>query len=340
MNTFNKMLSPVSTLFSMLFALMARFSDNYKDLTHYIVALNQKTTPETIIEQASLCLKNILNHRLFAFAIQHSNGKVDVWLDPSMYRQSLESIIMKDFTTMDQTMINYMNLSFQSGNQEKQFKLDNLISYDLNQEDCHAKIYLLPGHTMLKYHDDMVSTILESTVVALSRQMNIVRLKQAATIDCLTGCYNRREFEFQLTRNVASAKRHKNPLSLFMLDLDNFKNINDEYGHQAGDEVLKAIAKVACENMRKEDVFARFGGEEFIAILPETDRQKAMKLADRLRKKIAQTTINTTSGPVNITASFGVDSLQSHIDISQLIENLDTMLYKAKAGGKNRVCNA
>lgn len=333
----------------MLFVTMVRQSDNNKSLTQYIVAMSQKKTPEKIINQASLCLKNILNHRLFAFAIRDNNGIINVWLDPSMYRKSLESIIMKDFVTKDKTKINYMNLCFQSKEQKKKFNMENLISYDLQEEGCHAKIYLLPGYSMFKYHDDMINIILKSTVVSLSNQMDIARLKAAAAIDPLTGCYNRREFEMQLTRNAASSRRHKNHLSLFMLDLDNFKKINDTYGHHIGDEVLKTITELACENMRKGDVFARYGGEEFVAILPETDKQKAMEMADRLRKKISQKIIKTAKGPINITASFGVASLTHHTDIAKsiqdsdisgLIQGLDTMLYKAKASGKNTVCNA
>jgi len=333
----NKISNTVSGLFATLFGASAKQIDNNsRRLVQYIIALNKKKNPNEIINEASLCLKDIVNYRLFAFAIKRENG-IDVWLDPRMYKLSLESIIVNDFALKDKTGIKYLNHSFDDYEQEKKFTMKNLVSYDLLEEDCHAKIYMVPGRTMLICHDDMVSVILKSTGIALSRQMNIARLADAASLDPLTGCYNRREFKTQINRNIASAMRHKTPLSVFMLDIDYFKKVNDTYGHQAGDQVLKSITSLVKKNIRTDDILARYGGEEFMVILPRTGKREAMELADRIRFKIEKTPIKTTENSIYITASFGVASLKGNGNATELIKAADTMLYKAKLNGRNTV---
>ncbi len=333
----NRISKKFSGIFSMLFGISAKQADdNNKRLMKYIIALNQKKDPGEILNEASMCLKDIVNYRLFAVVIKKED-EIDVWLDPRMYKSSLESIIINDFSIKDKKRINYLNHSFDEGEYEKKFTIKNLISYDLREEDCHAKIYMVPGRTMLDCHDDIVNVILKSTGIALSRQMKIEKLNDAARLDPLTGCYNRREFEAQMKRNIARAVRHKTQLSVFMLDIDYFKKVNDTFGHQAGDEVLKSIARLVMDNIRVNDVLARYGGEEFMAILPDTGKREAMELADRIRRKIAKKTIKTSEGDIRVTASFGVANFSGHSDAEQLIKDADTMLYKAKLNGRNTV---
>ena len=333
--TFNRLSNIISTIFSTIFHANVRQSD-HRRLTQYIVTLNQKKTPQEIISEVSLCLKDILNYRLFAFVIQTETG-IDVWLDPRMYKKSLESVIINDFAIRDMTCINYLNHDFHPDEKEWEYSLKNLISYDLVEENCLAKIYMLPNLTMLSYHDEIVNIILKSTGIAISRQISIARLTDAATLDPLTGCYNRREFQSQIQRSIADASRHKKPLSIFMFDIDLFKVVNDTYGHPAGDEVLKEIVTLVSQNMRQGDTLARYGGEEFIAILPETDKPKAIELADRLRQRIQAKEIKTDKGTIKVTASFGIAEFQYNTDNSRLIKDADEMLYKAKINGRNKV---
>ncbi len=331
----NRLSQKVSAVFSTLFSAADRQSD-HRRLTRYIVTLNQKKNPREIISEVSLCLKDLLNYRLFAFVIKTDRG-IDVWLDPRMYKKSLESVIINDFAIKDISNINYLNHAFHPDDKESDCSLKNLISYDLIEENCQAKIYMLPNQTLLNYHDEIVNIILKSTGIAISRQMSIARLTDAAALDPLTGCYNRREFQNQIQRSVADATRHKKPLSIFMFDIDHFKAVNDTHGHPAGDEVLKEISLLVAENMRRGDTLARYGGEEFIAILPETAKHKAIELADRLRQKIQSKEIKTDSGKIRITASFGIAELHPQADSSRLIKDADEMLYKAKLSGRNRV---
>jgi len=319
----------------------ARSADHEK-LTRHIINLNQQTSVQGIINEMALCLKEIRNYRLFASAIKRDSG-IDVWLDPRMYRKSLESVFIQDFNLKGESEINYMNHTFQNDEQEDEFSLENLVSYTLYEAKCQGKIYILPDRNMPEYQDDIVDMILKSTGLALSKQINIEQLTNAATLDPLTGCYNRREFEEQMVKNIASAKRHKTPLSLFMFDIDHFKRVNGTYGHQAGDAVLNIISGIVKNNMRTGDILSRYGGEEFIAILPSTGKREAMELADRLRQKIENETITTESGAIKVTASFGIASLSissqrpDSEEMLKLIENVDAMMYKAKLNGRNTI---
>ncbi|MFZ5806913.1 MAG: diguanylate cyclase [Verrucomicrobiota bacterium] len=134
-----------------------------------------------------------------------------------------------------------------------------------------------------------------------------VEAKQAAMKDSLTGLYNRRYFEEQGKREFNRALRHQHPLSIIMLDADHFKKINDQYGHFAGDVVLKKIAICCQSNLRPEDVLCRWGGEEFVAILPATTGEKALQVAERLREAVSKLNILVEGlRSVKCTASFGV----------------------------------
>ncbi|MBF0257470.1 MAG: GGDEF domain-containing protein [Desulfamplus sp.] len=315
---------------------------DHKKLTRHIINLNQQNSVQGIINEMSVCLKEILNYRLFAFVIQRETG-IDVWLDPRMYRKSLESVFIQDFNLSGDSEINYLNHTFQSDEKEHEFSLENLVSYLLDEQKCQGKIYMLPNRNMPDYHDDIVGMILKSTGIALSKQINIEHLTNAATLDPLTGCYNRREFEEQIRKNIASAKRHQTPLSVFMFDIDHFKKVNDTYGHQAGDKVLQHVSNIVKKNIRTGDILARYGGEEFIAILPSTGKKEAMELSERLRQQIEDQSIVTESGEIWVTASFGISSLASSnkqadsADMLKLIEDADTMMYKAKLNGRNTI---
>ncbi|RLC04539.1 MAG: GGDEF domain-containing protein [Deltaproteobacteria bacterium] len=325
----------IVTLFSIIFKVAQRQAD-HKKLTRHIVALNKQQSSTGIINEVALCLKDLLNYRLFAFVIQKEKG-MDIWLDPGMYKKSLEDIIVKDFRVENRESLTYLNHTFHSDNTEEKFNMKNLVFYESNEENCLLRLYMLPDKNNYGYHDEIVNLVLQGCSTALSRQVKIEDLTDAAVIDPLTGCYNRREFENQLKRNIAGAIRHKYDLSMFMLDLDHFKKINDTYGHLAGDKVLQEVAALLQKNMRTGDILARFGGEEFIAILPETDKIKAMELADRLRIKISSKIIVHNDDTIKVTASFGVSELDRRADMTKIIQDADTMLYKAKLNGRNTV---
>lgn len=334
--TLNRISGRMAALFSMVFKLAETQADHRK-LTHHIVELNKKQSPEDIINEAALCLKDILDYRLFAFVLKKEN-KVDVWLDPRMYKKSLEQIILRDFRIKNTSKLNYLNHTFCPDEQGQYLNMDDLVFYEISEEGCSSRIYMLPEKKGARHHDEVVNLVLQACATALARQVKFDTLKNAAVMDALTGCYNRRELEVQLKRNIAGATRHNNALSVIMFDLDHFKQINDQYGHPTGDRVLQAVSSLVQKNMRIGDILARYGGEEFLAILPETDKAKAIELADRLRIKISNRNIvNADGDTIRVTASFGVAQLDRRADMTRIIQDVDAMLYKAKFNGRNTV---
>ena len=167
------------------------------------------------------------------------------------------------------------------------------------------------------------------------------RLQGLSATDSLTGIANRRTFDERLAIEVARANRYRTPLSLVMVDLDHFKELNDRFGHPVGDEVLKRVAALVDRDKRLGDVVARYGGEEFAAILPHTEPRAAMVWAERLRQLIAGTEVRSEAGALNVTASFGIAGATSdRAEPAALIEEADQALYEAKRQGRNRVVAA
>jgi diguanylate cyclase (GGDEF)-like protein len=156
------------------------------------------------------------------------------------------------------------------------------------------------------------------------------RLAHLATVDFLTGVGNRRQFDRALAAEAARSRRHAQPLSLVLVDLDHFKRVNDLRGHAAGDEALREVGRTLQACARAADVVARFGGEEFAVILPHTTLEQAQRFAERARGAVAAL-------PLAITASFGAAQLGAQGDVEGLLAAADQALYRAKAGGRDRV---
>lgn len=165
------------------------------------------------------------------------------------------------------------------------------------------------------------------------------RLYRMATLDRMTGLYVHHYFQERLAEEIKRSERNNSPLTLIMADLDNFKNINDNYGHQTGDIMLKDIAKIIHNNIRSFDIAARYGGEEFAIILTDTDVDTAYQIAERLRKKIEKMIFPGTAIPLKITLSIGISQFNPKEDKNKdsLIHRADMALYKAKKSGKNLV---
>jgi len=159
-------------------------------------------------------------------------------------------------------------------------------------------------------------------------------------IDDLTGIYNHRFFIEQLTLEVERQKRYSTPLSLLMIDIDYFKHYNDANGHLAGDQALRDIAMLIQRGVRQTDIVARYGGEEFSAILINAGREKALEIAERVRRNVADTGISNESAQPNgdLTVSIGVGTFSPSIStLTDLIREADNALYRAKRAGRNRV---
>ncbi|UUV18948.1 diguanylate cyclase [Fusobacteria bacterium ZRK30] len=163
------------------------------------------------------------------------------------------------------------------------------------------------------------------------------KLKEIARIDSLTGVYNRQSLTTFLEDEIIKNKMFQSEFSIIMLDLDNFKNINDLYGHVFGDSVLKEVCKVFLEETSRMDKVCRYGGEEFLIILPNTNRIDAFKAGERLRKEIENREFFNNKEKIKVTMSGGVMEYEEGLSIEGLIEIVDKSLYKAKRSGKNKI---
>jgi diguanylate cyclase (GGDEF)-like protein len=166
------------------------------------------------------------------------------------------------------------------------------------------------------------------------------KLRELSIHDALTGLFNNREFETRFDKEWERSVRYTVPLSFFMSDIDFFKNFNDDFGHQVGDEVLKSVARVFQENIRTSDTAFRYGGEEFCVMLPETNLEKARVVAEKLRRKVEELPACMAEGKETrkITISIGIASFpECALEKKQLIVLADDALYKAKEKGRNRV---
>jgi diguanylate cyclase (GGDEF)-like protein len=156
-------------------------------------------------------------------------------------------------------------------------------------------------------------------------------------IDGLTQAFNKRYFVENLEKEIPRCTRHQRPLSLLMFDIDHFKKINDDHGHLTGDFVLREMARRVRTRVRKEEVFARYGGEEFALVLPETEREHAVKVAEDLRKLVGSESFDFEGDKIPVTISLGVATTINEIAPDAFIKLADDNLYKAKKGGRNKV---
>lgn len=181
----------------------------------------------------------------------------------------------------------------------------------------------------------LMRTVADQVTVAVNHARLFGQMQQQALTDGLTGCFNRRSFEMQLERDLHLATRMRQPVSLIMLDIDHFKRVNDNFGHDAGDIALRTLAECMREELRGVDTAARYGGEEFAVILPQAGIEGAHAVAERLRARIEKTEV---PGVGHITASFGVATFPLHATSrDQLVITADRALYTAKHSGRNRV---
>ncbi|MEI7430141.1 MAG: GGDEF domain-containing protein, partial [Betaproteobacteria bacterium] len=164
-----------------------------------------------------------------------------------------------------------------------------------------------------------------------------LKLHDLARLDPLTGLFNRRHLMEQLTRELNISQRHLSTFSVILLDLDDFKTINDTYGHHAGDQVLTGLARVITQELREIDLFARWGGEEFFCLLPKASNNEAMICAERLRSSLENARLIGANPNMVVTASFGVATYQTDDDADSIVKRADILLYQAKAAGKNLV---
>lgn len=210
----------------------------------------------------------------------------------------------------------------------------------IEQADNAGILLILKNGNQLT--DDQVEIINDSLTIlseSLTRALDYEDLFQRATVDDLTGLANRRVFEERIPGMMDSARRYKHALTMLSMDLDKFKNINDNLGHLAGDEVLRKVASLLQKAVRSSDLLVRMGGDEFILVLDNTDKQNARILAERLCKAINGLDI-WADAKTKLGISIGLAQLEEGESLREWMERADDILYHAKAEGRSRVASA
>ncbi|HSJ39258.1 MAG TPA: sensor domain-containing diguanylate cyclase, partial [Planococcus sp. (in: firmicutes)] len=205
---------------------------------------------------------------------------------------------------------------------------------------CHSpsqKRWFLMQATLLQANDEAVAGVVIRHVDITKQKLLELQLKEHAEKDPLTSLFNRRYFEEQLTKEVSLALQHNTHLSLLYIDIDDFKKINDTYGHPAGDLVLKELALQIATAARSSYTAARIGGDEFAMLLPDTNKTELELITNKLIRDIQQLEIQEQNRPINVTVSMGGKSFIDDFSITSMAKWADKALYSAKDKGKNQV---
>ena len=201
-------------------------------------------------------------------------------------------------------------------------------------------VQLLSTQTATSIENAKLYANLEERVIARTRELREAneKLTLLATTDSLTNSFNRRHFFERAKQEVDRTLRFSRSAVVVMMDIDDFKAINDTYGHGAGDEVIRQVANITKSNLREQDLFGRVGGEEFAIMAPESNLQDGLKLAERIRHSIEQTAIIFSNETFQVTVSIGITVLSpTSTSIEQLLQLADKALYQSKHSGKNKV---
>lgn len=186
---------------------------------------------------------------------------------------------------------------------------------------------------------DKFGILAQQLLIGLRRALLYKKVQSLTIIDSLTGVYCRRHFLERFSEELRRSKRNKLHLTFFMIDIDNFKQFNDHYGHLVGDAILRQVSKIINEAVRQIDFIGRYGGEEFSIILTETDKEQANFAAERIRQACASAAIRVYDEELRVTVSIGVSTFPDNAgNIQDLIDLADQALYLAKETGKNKVC--
>ncbi|WP_373976445.1 sensor domain-containing diguanylate cyclase [Chitinibacter sp. SCUT-21] len=189
-------------------------------------------------------------------------------------------------------------------------------------------------HQLKQSNTDLEALVQKRTLLLEDANRELVRL---ATQDSLTGLYNRRAFEVEAEKAIYTADRHHRPMSILFLDIDHFKLINDQYGHAVGDEVLRNVARQIVELLRSSDLMARWGGEEFVLILPDTGLEQAVVVGEKILSAVRQMRFMQQNSTFAITISGGLIERHLHRPLEESLQEADHLLYQAKQAGRNRL---
>ncbi len=294
---------------------------------------------ESKIEQEVSKIKSILDAQDNIIIVTHNENITNV---NKKFLDFFEIKNFDDFTSSGKNIFDFFQEEFGFITKEKINKQESWIQYikDLHEIDRIVKIKnssneekIFAINVDFYENKDNYYVFSLTDITKLKEKSNL--LEYQASHDKLTGLFNRNRFDELYSKEIKRAKRYENNLSIILFDIDDFKNVNDNYGHQIGDEVLIEISKILLNNVREPDICVRWGGEEFLILLPQTNLEGAKAVAEKIRVTIIEKPLTEKNLPIS--ASFGVCQMDENDDDFSLISKSDKLLYLAKKSGKNIV---
>lgn len=241
-----------------------------------------------------------------------------------------------------QTIVQLSGLSYEHDNRKVKADIGKRATHSCGyrittQQDHLGELTFYRGQRFSEYDLEFIEDVLGCLICPLRNALQYREALIASLTDPLTGAGNRLALDNTLLREIELAKRHRSPLSLLVIDVDDFKKINDEWGHKTGDKVLKKIVAELAEVNRQTDLTFRYGGEEFVVLLNETALDGAAVIGERIRQAIENSEIKVAGETLSVTASIGAANLKPTDNKDRLFQRADKALYQAKKSGKNTV---
>jgi len=317
--------------------LLQRELSNLNFLVAFTRDVSSSLNLKEVLDSAAKLLYNYFNYSFALFSIKDLDGpKVYSPLDSTECKKGWLRWANRLPLLRHRDIIGYRFLGLASPLQEADSNSSE-VKIELPESFGSITLYC-SGESAALATRPVLTGIGESLVTAIKNAREHNRVKELSLRDGLTGLYNRRVLEEIL--HLEESKRVQSPTSILLIDVDDFKMINDTYGHPAGDIVLSKIGKLLMDNSRKENIVARYGGEEFAVLLINTRLETALKIAERLRIKLGEQEFSFSGNRFKLSVSIGVAANEGlTLDKQNLVAKADQALYQAKRAGKNRVCS-
>jgi len=305
--------------------------------------IGETEDPTFVIKNSFALLKNFLNFQAFAaFMLQGEDINIQIYpnigSDPRLMECITTSLMNKvpERSKVEKQMSEMMMVG--ANTTQTEGSKYNFMTVDISSRD---RIYGYAGlYRVLPFHDDekaIFNRFCSNIAMTLEKIRLFNEIKSLSIHDGLTGIYNHAFIVEALKDEVERSRRYGSLLSIVLFDIDDFKKVNDTFGHLTGDAVLQKLAELLKASLRAIDIVGRYGGEEFLAIFPETDGINGYIVAERFRERVEQEAFSNGEGHINITVSGGVAHYTHGMDVNKLIKMADDNLYTAKREGKNRI---
>jgi diguanylate cyclase (GGDEF)-like protein len=316
------------------------------DLYKNISLLNLDEISKVLVSRLPLLL-NVGYFTLFLY--DKDNSKLNLVchnhpnINDSLSISLSSSLVMKDAVKSGSYILedDFYNSKYYEGTNNSLFKKRSFLTIPLmvgNESMGVLNLNEIEDDSFIENSLNNILNMADFISLSIGNAVLYEQAKKVAVTDALTGIANRSNMEMALTNEFERSKRYNAPLSVIFLDIDNFKGVNDTYGHQKGDDVLVAVASLLQKFCRTNDVAARYGGEEFLMLLPHSNAQGAFKIAERVREEVMKISFFGNEFPFSVTVSCGVTELNKDFmkNTDQLVAAADQALYDAKNGGRNK----